>query len=188
MSRFVLALSIFCVSFLYLIHNNESVVADEGVVSSLPGKLLARHQQHPGCLKLDNPHMPREGAFFSARLNKTTELFGILCETSAYNWPYALYVVRDGYAEDAERLFFADYDQSTGWTGTNRLYNASFDKKTGELRGFSKSRGLGDCGSKTTLKWDGEQFSLVEFRYKDTCDGDIEKPFPLIYKRYSGKS
>ena len=34
-------------------------------------------------------------------------------------------------------------------------------RKTGELTGFSKSRGLGDCGSKIKLKWREGEFSLV---------------------------
>ena len=38
-------------------------------------------------------------------------------KASAYNWPYVVYLVRDGYVEDAERVFFADYSLTTGWTG-----------------------------------------------------------------------
>jgi hypothetical protein len=187
MSRFVLALTIICASFVYLVHNNRAVLAGQETVSKLPAKLIARHHQYPGCMKLDDPDMPPAGVFFTARLDKQTELYGILCEPAAYNWPYAIYTVRDGVLKDAERLFFADYDRSTGWTGTDLLFNASFNKKTGELSGFSKARGAGDCGSQTILKWDEDLFSLKEFRYKENCDGDIEKPFPLIYKRFLAK-
>ena len=184
MSRIVFALSIICASTLYLVHTHRAVTAQESVVAKLPAEIIARHQQYPGCVSHNDPVMPPEGVVFQARLGNDAEIYGILCEPAAYNWPYAIYLVRDGDTENAERLMFADYDQSTGWTGTDLLYNASFDKDTGLLRGFSKARGLGDCGSLTTLKWDGEQFALIEFRYKDACDEDINTPFPLIYKRH----
>ncbi len=159
-------------------------MAGEELITKLPAKLIALHQRYPGCLKLNDPVMPPEGAVFHARLDQQNEIYGILCEPSAYNWPYAIYLVRDGYAEDAERLFFADYSNAGGWAGTDLLFNASFNKKTRELLGFSKARGLGDCGSLITLKWNENQFSLMEFRYKENCDGDTEHPFPLIYKRH----
>ena len=187
MSRIVLALSIMCASALYLVHTNRAVVAIEVQTSKLPAKMAARHQQFPGCLKLNDPNMPPEGIVFQDRLNETMQVYGILCETSAYNWPFAIYLVRDGELSDAERLYFADYSNDTGWTGTDLLFNASYDPKTKQLQGFSKARGLGDCGSLIRLKWTDEQFALMEFRYKEECDEDISKPFPLIYKRYEKK-
>ncbi len=187
MSRIVLALSILCASVLYLVHTNRAVVAREVSMPKIPATLLARHQQFPGCLKLNDPSMPPAGLAFQGHLNDYTQVYGILCETSAYNWPYAVYLVRDGEFDDAQRVYFADYTNDGGWVGIDLLYNATYDDKTKQLQGFSKARGLGDCGSLTRLKWQEEQFALMEFRYKEECDMDVAKPFPLIYKRYEKK-
>jgi hypothetical protein len=183
MSRLFIALYLVSVGFLLLASEQSRVIAREEVVSKLPPALLTRHMQHPGCIAPDDEIMPQEDNFFHARLDSETELYGILCETSAYNWPYAIYVVRSGYLDDAERVLFAEFDGDTGWTGSDRLMNAQFEAKTGLLKGFSKARGPGDCGAQSALKWDGDRFVLVEYRYKSTCDGTATEPFPLIYKR-----
>ena len=187
MARFVLMLIVFSSGLLLFAPFDRLALARGDNIDRLPDDLVARHRQYPDCIRLDDPIMPREGRFFHARLDKETEIYGILCEPASYNWPYVIYLVRDGISGDAERLRFADYDRTTGWTGTDVLYNASFDRKTATLKAFSKARGLGDCGAKTTLKWHDKQFNLVEFRYKENCDGDIDKPFPLIYLRTIGK-
>ncbi len=185
MSRTLFALLILCLSTVYLVHTNRAVTArEEAVTVKLPAALAARHQQFPECMPVDDPLLSRPGAVFKARLDAGAEIYGILCEAAPYNWPFAIYVVREGDFENADRILFADYDKLTGWTGADLLYNAHFDPKTGLLRGFSKARGLGDCGTLSTLKWDGHQFALLEFRYKDVCDEDTKKPFPLIYKRH----
>jgi len=190
MSRILVALTILCASAIYLVHTNRAVVAQEVQITELPAKLAQLHQKFPGCLRLDDPMMPPAGTVFRGRLGATTQVYGILCEASAYNWPFAVYLVRDGVFEEAERLYFADYSHEGGWTGTDLLFNASFDEKTGQLQGFSKARGLGDCGSLIRLKWNpaNEQFALMEFRYKEECDENVSIPFPLIYQRYEKKN
>ncbi len=187
MYRILVALFFLCATVFYLVRSNPAVIASEEAGVKLPPKLLAFHTKSSNCLSLNDPNMPPVDKIFHARLDQNNEVYGILCEPSAYNWPYAIYLVRDGYTGEAERLLFADYSQSGGWTGTDLLYNAVYDANSHELKGFSKARGLGDCGSLIILKWHEDQFALAEFRYKDECDGDASTPFPLIYKRFSGK-
>ena len=188
MSRvIVIAASILGIGLSVLANQHDGIVAKEGEVTTLPPKLIELHERYPGCVKLNDPVMPRSHYAFSAKIDGETEVFGILCEPSTYNQPYAIYIVREGYYEDAERVFFADYNLESGWTGTDLLYNAYFNKNNGVLKGFSKGRGLADCGSQISMKWDGEQFSMMEYRYKDACDENTEKPFPLIYKRHQEK-
>jgi len=186
MPRLFQILSFLTVSALLAIGIQRTANARQDHKTKLPADLLAYHQKYPDCAPLSDPMMPPVGTTFSAQLDKNTRLYGILCEPSPYNLPYAIYLVRGRDAKGAERLNFADYERSSGWAGTNLLYNAYFDKKTGTLNGFSKGRGLGDCGSQNTLQWDGNQFSLMEYRYKEECDGKVDKPFPLIYKRTVG--
>jgi len=187
MYRVFIAVFMIAVSALFLTGRNLEAVAAKNaaktVEAKLPAALIKRHQSFPGCVRLNGPVMPKNGSHIHARLDEDTELFAIMCEPSAYNFPYAVYIVRDGSYDDAERVYFADYALETGWYGAPVLYNPDFDQKTGLLSSFSKSRGPGDCGSRGVYKWDGNQLVLQEFRYKDECDGDISTPFPLLYKR-----
>lgn len=184
MSRVFLIIYTLCVGILLLANERRVVLAEEAARPPFPADLLKRHMEFPGCIDPADQTMPKGDLGFTVRLDESTELYGILCETAAYNWPYAIYIVRDGYYFDAERVLFADYAIETGWIGSNLLYNASFDAATRQLRGFAKARGLGDCGSQTALEWDGNQFNLMEFRYKQECDENVDQPFPLIYKRH----
>ena len=150
---------------------------------AVPSALARRHRQFPGCLPLSHPSMPKSALAFRTRLDKNNELFAILCEPAPYNFPYAIYIVNNGHMEEAERMLFAEYSDESGWYGSNVLYNPWFDREHKLLRGFSKSRGFGDCGSKSAYKWDGDMLIMMEYRYKSKCDGDIEAPFPSLYSR-----
>ena len=194
LSRLFIALYILGVTVLLVASEQRSVVAQSAMpqekevtsieVASIPEGLQKRHQAFPGCIDISDPVMPEEGLYLHARLDANTELFGILCEPDVYNMPYAVYIVPEGYYEDAERAYFAEYSNETGWIGADVLYNPTFDQKQGILAGFSKARGTGDCGSKQALKWNGERLTLIEYRYKAECDENLDKPFPLIYKRH----
>jgi len=183
MPRFFQILSFLGIGTLLVLGFQKSADARPDSKATLPAALLTHHQKYPDCLPLNDPMMPPKGSSFAGRIDKNTRVYGILCEPSAYNWPYAIYLVRDGNVKGAERLNFADYERDSGWAGSNLLYNAYYDKETRTLAGFSKARGLGDCGAQNKLQWDGDRFSLIEYRYKENCDGKIDRPFPLLYKR-----
>lgn len=163
--------------------------AKEQLASPFPAELLKRHMEFPGCTDPADEIMPRgEELGFRGRLDDSTEIVGIVCDGgSTYNWPYAIYIVRDGLYADAERKYFADYALETGWYGSSVLYNANYDAKAGLLRGFSMASGLADCGSQTALQWNGNELAMVEFRFKADCDGKPDVPFPLIYSRQIGR-
>lgn len=162
--------------------------AAEPAAAGLPAEMLKRHMEFPGCTDPADEIMPKgDDLGFRARLDEGSELVGILCDGGAsYNAPYAIYIVREGLFADAERKYFADYALETGWYGSSVLYNASFDVRSGLLRGFAKASGFGDCGSQTALKWDGNDLAMVEFRFKQDCDGRSDRLFPLIYSRRGG--
>ena len=164
----------------------QQLQARSAAKAQIPAALLTLHQKYPDCVRPDDPTMPKRHNSFIAKVADKTMIYGILCEPSAYNWPYAVYVVRNGKAQNAERLNFAKYERASGWTGSNVLFNAQYDPESKQLESFSKARGAGDCGSQSILQWDGSQFTLIEYRYKEQCDGKTDKPFPLIYKRAIG--
>jgi hypothetical protein len=161
---------------------NEKMERGFAQLASIPAAIKKRHHQFPECLRLDSPAMAGFSRALYARLDDDNELYAIMCEPSAYNFPYAVYIVNNGHMDEAERILFAEYDPAGGWRGSHVIHNPSFDGATRRLSGFSKSRGPGDCGSKVNLAWDGEQFNMIEYRYKDECDGNFSAPFPLIYK------
>lgn len=49
------------------------------------------------------------------------------------------------------------------------------------ISNFTKFRGLGDCGSSSVYKLEGERLVLKEYRAKYTCDGEYVQDLPLIY-------
>lgn len=49
------------------------------------------------------------------------------------------------------------------------------------ITNFTKFRGLGDCGSSSSYKLDGDRLVLQEFRAKYECDGKYVQDFPVIY-------
>lgn len=50
------------------------------------------------------------------------------------------------------------------------LMNASFDEKTRELTTLALGRGIGDCGSQTRWRFDGQRFRLVRYAEEPSCD------------------
>ena len=80
MFRIGIALSLLCVGVFYMVQSDHKVAARDEVSKKLPAKLIARHQQYPDCLKLNDPLMPQEDISFHARLDEETELYAVLCE------------------------------------------------------------------------------------------------------------
>lgn len=102
------------------------------------------------------------------------------CYSGAYNFG-SLFLIEG--SDDLEVLSFVDYSDEYGWTGTNQLVNADFDPKTGALFSFSKSRGIGDCGSSGRWVWRQYAFQLREFTSWDDCDNGKEPDqWPVVFK------
>jgi hypothetical protein len=108
-------------------------------------------------------------------------LYLVPCYAGAYNFAWRFYIDRDG-GGTYEVLYFADYSERWGWTGTDVLYLPTFDEKTLELTSYYKGRGIGDCGTSGRWVWDEYLFRLVEYRAKDDCDGSgAPGEFPVAY-------
>ncbi len=46
-----------------------------------------------------------------------------------------------------------------------------FDPASKTLSSYHKGRGLGDCGSLAEWRWNGSEFKLTKYFYKEKCDG-----------------
>lgn len=57
--------------------------------------------------------------------------------------------------------------------GHRMLVNASWDAGSMTISDFSRGRGLGDCGSRSSYGWDGTRFRLLDREEMPECRGSI---------------
>lgn len=158
--------------------------ADQTV--DVPAAIDAQMSADPECYNYDESHM-RE-ARETAKLTEHHTLYLLPCFTGAYNVIYRVYVLDARYPDELKPSAFAAYSDELGWYGKTQLINAYYDPKTKALSAFEKSRGLGDCGSRPTYKWNDYNWRMVEYRYWGKCDGSrMPQEWPVIY-RFSDKS
>jgi hypothetical protein len=103
------------------------------------------------------------------------------CNAGAYNVSAVPLVAAGGPGQWQFRI--ARFDHVPGFTGDPGtpplIVNARWNPARGELSSFAKGRGLGDCGTAETYKWDGTQFRLTEARSMPVCRGAWE--WPILY-------
>lgn len=114
----------------------------------------------------------------SHALDGTHILLILPCDAGAYNVS-AVPLLASG--EPGARQFrLAPFDHLPGFTGDASapplVVNARWNPARGELSSFAKGRGLGDCGSAETYRWDGTRFRLTEARSMPVCRGAWEWP------------
>ncbi|MCF6302799.1 MAG: DUF1176 domain-containing protein [Devosiaceae bacterium] len=109
-------------------------------------------------------------------------IYLIPCSSGAYNTEYKAY---EGNADYFTPIYFAQFSETSGWSGTPYIINPDFDYETNILTSRYLGRGLGDCGSAGTWVWHTgyRKFAMLEFSAKEFCDGQ-GKPgiFPLVFK------
>jgi hypothetical protein len=160
----------------------SSVFAD---TFEIPKDILDRHVK--ACPEFTEPgrgeYLTREkytlpGSEYSKE-SRTLYLLG--CEMYAYNSREKAYIVTPYETIDVS---VAEIDGKGSITATDDLMGAGFDQDTLTLGTFQLGRGMGDCGSAASYKYDPmyERFILVEARLKEECDGQ-ETDWPIIYKK-----
>lgn len=114
--------------------------------------------------------------------SKASTLYVLGCEMYAYNSLVKAYIVND---YETKIVSVAEVSSNGSIFATTDLMGAGFDAATNTLGTFSKGRGIGDCGQAATYGFDAreERFYLVEARIKDSCDGEIEAEWPIVYKK-----
>lgn len=154
--------------------------------SEIPKEVIERHRAVcPSFGTADGEYLTKEiytlpGSEYS-KAPRTLYLLG--CEMYAYNSMEKAYIV-NSYGEIAS-VVVADIDEEGGISATSDLMGAGFDKDSLTLGTFQKGRGVGDCGSSATYKYNprSEKFVLLEARAKFSCDGDVESDWPIVYKK-----
>ncbi len=112
------------------------------------------------------------------KLADTKYLVQVQCYLGAYQSGY-VFMLYDEKASTARLLKFKCYDRqrngSVTVTEETRIAGfPEFDEKTKTLKMFTKARGIGDCGSLVTYKFDSGSPVVVEARAQGCLD-DIER-------------
>ena len=99
-------------------------------------------------------------------------LVELSCLQAAYNFSSILFAVPAGAPDKARLLRFQTWDgKRFEWTYS--LTFATYHEKTKRLTMFHKSRGPSDCGAAGEWQWVGSDFKMINFWYKDPCDGKL---------------
>ena len=147
---------------------------------AVPSSLILQHAQNRECDDFED--LPGAYRVISGKVDSDTWVYFLPCTGGAYNLAYRAYV--GGSSETFTPLFFAQYDDTLGWTGTDTLFNLDFDTTTLTLSATYLGRGLGDCGTSGIWQWRNYGFALLEYRSKEVCDETGEPGvFPLVYQR-----
>lgn len=109
-----------------------------------------------------------------AELDATHSLFVVPCEEFSYNFIGALYIVTEFEVTPA---IVPGSDTGTGALA-NTVYSASWDDASATLFSAYKG-GNGNCGSAGKWRWTSDQFELIEFRARETCD-DTAVEWPIV--------
>lgn len=103
------------------------------------------------------------------------------CNAGAYNVSAVPLIAVGGAGQWQFQI--AHFDLAPGFTGDPGtpplIVNARWNPSRGELSSFAKGRGLGDCGTAETYRWDGSRFRLTEARSMPVCRGAWE--WPVLY-------
>lgn len=85
-------------------------------------------------------------------------------------------------AEEAapRKLLFALW-RNGSWTGTDALYDPTFDPETGLLSDHYKDRGIGNCGGVRSWQWKESNFRLTEYRVAKVCE-DEPQEFSVVFE------
>lgn len=99
------------------------------------------------------------------------------CGSGAYNFSVGVYVgLRDANGKWAFAPAKFDYTPTRFAEGSDLalVVNADWDANTQSLSGYSKGRGIGDCGSSESYVWDGSMFRLTSATLMDQCRGSLD--------------
>lgn len=122
----------------------------------------------------------------SMALDQEHILYLLPCSAGAYNLLSRAYVWNK-VQKSATPQYFVDFSNTTGWTAVDYLVNAYLDPHSLTLSSFSKSRGLGDCGSAGIWQWTRYGIELRKYFYQPVCmlnfDENADLAFPQIYPK-----
>jgi Protein of unknown function (DUF1176) len=123
-------------------------------------------------------------AIMAARLSDDTELWGVPCDSGAYNATYELYLTDRGGA-NPRKAEFPSWEPRMIVEGDiigDGLVNPVFDARTNTITHFPRARGIGDCGIIQSWVWTGRGFVLKAERSMGNCWGMSPDLWPTTWR------
>lgn len=118
-------------------------------------------------------------------LTSTEALVFLTCTSGAYQSEVLVYRAPTDGKQPASQVLLppTPFTLEDGRATTfETLVGADYDPTTATLSEFSKSRGLADCGSSTTWRFDGKEFLLASFSSMDRCSGVNPDDWPTYWR------
>jgi hypothetical protein len=110
-------------------------------------------------------------------LDRGRILWSVPCGAGSYN-TWNQFYIQPPRAAIAMALFtgkpVGDGEEAIG------VINPTIDPAKGTITGFSKARGLGDCGTAETFAWNGTEFALVDMKEMVPCGGITSDFWPSV--------
>ena len=145
----------------------------------VPPRLLAKHAAASDC---EAPNSPLLRTFkpVIGVLSSTAILYSIPCTASQGNVSYRLWVVESGEIGGITAQYFALFDPTYGWRGSDLLANLAYDEASGRL--VSIFRAGGGCGGRGVWRWKNWAFAMEEYRTATTCvEGSDPAAWPKVW-------
>lgn len=145
----------------------------------LPSRLIVKHMAASACEAPDSPLL-RAFKPVIAPLSSTAILYAVPCTATAGNVSYRLWVVESGEIGGITPLYFASFDPTLGWKGSDLLYNVSYDAT--EKRLTSVQRTGAGCGTRGVWRWKEWTFAMEETRLAADCvEGRDPASWPRVW-------
>jgi Protein of unknown function (DUF1176) len=112
-----------------------------------------------------------EGRTEVEELGGGLKLVEIYCWRAAYQ-AGSIFLAVDPKKPDKARLLRYQHWTSKGLTWVYSLTEPTYDPETKKLASAHKERGVGDCGTIGEWKWTGTEFRLINWWFKEACDGE----------------
>ena len=145
----------------------------------VPPRLLAKHAAASDCEASNSPLLRAFKPVIGV-LSSTAILYSIPCTASQGNVSYRLWVVESGEIGGITAQYFALFDPTYGWKGSDLLANLAYDEAGGRLT--ATFRAGGGCGGRGVWRWKNWAFAMEEYRSATTCvEGSDPAAWPKVW-------
>jgi hypothetical protein len=134
----------------------------------IPERLMIRHAHASDCEDPNSPRLKTIAPVIGS-LSRVAILYAIPCLMSGAEISYRLWVIETGEIGGITALYFALYDPTFGWRGSDLLYNVAFDATSAKLTSSLRTSQTGGCGHRASWHWKGYAFALDDFQLSPDC-------------------
>lgn len=147
----------------------------------VPPRLLAKHAAASDCEAANSPLLRAFKPVIGV-LSSTAILYSIPCTASQGNVSYRLWVVESGEIGGITAQYFALFDPTYGWKGSDLLHNVAYDEKSTRLT--ATFRAGGGCGGRGVWRWKNWAFAMEEYRMAAACvEGSDPTGWPKVWPK-----